>query len=99
MTQFEKEYYESSAFWENEVLQDADNIHRFDTTTSLIPTEVKRIVDVGCGNGVFANRLKRKNPELEIYAVDRSEKALEYVETNKIQSDITSLPFQPICKY
>lgn len=93
MNEFEKEYYESSSFWDNEMLQDEANKGRFRNTAGLIPAQVKSILDVGCGNGVFVNSLREIRPDLEIHAMDRSRKALEYVKTDKTEGDIVDMPF------
>jgi ubiquinone/menaquinone biosynthesis C-methylase UbiE len=97
MNAFEKQYYESEDFWEGEMLQDNDNILRFQATESLIPEEIKNFADIGCGNGVFVNHLLSSRPLLNITAVDRSSKALEFVKSNKVQAEITSLPFDNRC--
>lgn len=93
MGQFEKEYYEASDFWAGDMLTDDVNLQRYETTELLIPEDVRRLADVGCGNGVFVNNLQKNKPSLDIYAIDRSSKALEFVKPNKIQAEITSLPF------
>lgn len=94
MNQFEKEYYESERFWIEGSLTDEANQERFHITASLIPSSVRNILDVGCGNGIFVNTLLSSNSSLDISAVDRSAKALEYVRTKKVQAEITDLPFQ-----
>ena len=94
MTEYVKEYYEASVFWDNKMLEDPVNNERFEFTSSLIPLIVKNLADIGCGNGVFVNRLRSIRPDLKICAVDRSLKALEFVVTNKIQAEIVSLPFK-----
>jgi ubiquinone/menaquinone biosynthesis C-methylase UbiE len=54
-----------------------------------IPKNVKSIIDIGCGNGVITNALAEK---YEVTGVDRSENALKYVKTKKIQADADSIP-------
>ena len=93
MPDFEKNYYEAQVFWGNGMLEDADNLKRFEFTMSLIPPEVQSIADVGCGNGVFVNTLQIKKNHIEIVGIDRSLKALEYVQTKKVQGNIIKLPF------
>lgn len=48
---------------------------------SRLPVEFKdvsgKILDVGCGAGAFTGLLKRNKPDLEIYGVDISKKAIE----------------------
>ena len=55
MSDFEKKYYESEKFWTGDVLQDEMNRNRISFTANLIPAEVKSLLDVGCGNGIFIN--------------------------------------------
>lgn len=92
MNEFEKEYYESDTFWEGEMLQDAANRKRILFTEGYVPAEVRSLADIGCGNGVFVNRVKKSRPGLNIMAIDRSAAALKYVETNKLQGSIFEIP-------
>lgn len=93
MGQFEKEYYEAAEFWEGNMLTDEVNIERYRISELLIPEDVRTLADVGCGNGVFVNNLQKNRPAIEIHAIDRSSKALEFVRSNRVQAEITSLPF------
>ena len=93
MNEFEKKYYESSQFWEGEMLHDQKNLERFRITNDLIKDDVSSILDAGCGNGAFVNDLLNKRNDLHIHALDRSEKALEFVKTKKSLGDVSSLPF------
>lgn len=90
---FEKKYYESPIFWEGEMLQDSHNFNRIKFTADLIPETVQSILDAGCGNGVFVNYLQQTKTRLKIHALDRSEKALEYVKTSTTLGDVSKLPF------
>jgi SAM-dependent methyltransferase len=93
MNEFEKRYYESEAFWENEMLQDERNFERFRITASLIQSDVHSLLDAGCGNGVFVNYLSEHRKDLAIFALDRSKAALKHVKTNPILGDVSELPF------
>lgn len=57
-----------------------------------IPSDVQTILDVGCGNGWFLNSLNTNFQR--VVGIDSSQKALEYVQTEKIHGDIVALPFQ-----
>ena len=94
MSSFEKQYYESDIFWRDEMLQDPANRERIATTASLIPADTRSLADIGCGNGIFINRLQEIRSDLRLTAVDRSEMALKYVRTNKQIADIVDLPFE-----
>lgn len=92
---FEAAYYEADSFWANGMIEDAANIKRLTETCNLIPVDTKRLLDAGCGNGVFAKLVKSRLPEIHVTCVDRSAKALEYVEADeKRLSGVDSLPFE-----
>lgn len=91
---FEKEYYEAPEFWSNGMVSDPANTARIHATINIIPNATKSLLDVGCGNGVFPNLLAQKRPDLKITATDRSKEALKYVETEKFESNITSIPLE-----
>ncbi|MFT5725666.1 MAG: ubiquinone/menaquinone biosynthesis C-methylase UbiE [Bacteroidia bacterium] len=86
----EQKYYESDAFWRNGMLEDSSNKQRILRTIEIIPKDIKSLLDVGCGNGVFVNLLSTET-RISVTGTDRSETALSYVKTNKFQSDITTL--------
>lgn len=88
---FEKEYYESSEFWSEGSLTDISNSTRINETIKLIPSDVKTLLDVGCGNGVFTNQLIKEKPELKVTATDRSLEALSHVLCEKFESDISAI--------
>ena len=92
MSTLESEYYESNDFWAGEALQDENNLSRIRETAGLIPPDTASLADVGCGNGVFVNYLQRAMPSLELFAIDRSRAALEYVRTPKSEGDIAAIP-------
>jgi ubiquinone/menaquinone biosynthesis C-methylase UbiE len=90
---FEKEYYEAEHFWESHSLADADNTLRINETVRLVPASAKNIADIGCGNGLFINQLRRERPELTTMAFDRSSTALRYVQGDKKEGSIEHLDF------
>lgn len=50
---------------------------------TIIPKDVKSIVDVGCGNGVITNELGKY---FDVTGVDINEKKLQFVKTKKLKS-------------
>jgi SAM-dependent methyltransferase len=94
MNNFEKEYYESSSFWEGSALLDEANRIRIEETIMMIPIEVTNLADIGCGNGVFISKLTELKPKIITTGLDRSEEALKYVKCEKQVGEITSLPFK-----
>jgi ubiquinone/menaquinone biosynthesis C-methylase UbiE len=89
---FEKEYYENDEFWNYGASE--KTVRRIELVRSLIPSNVKSLLDAGCGNGVLVNRLKEVAPDIrELHGVDRSKTALRYVKVAKTEASIDSLPF------
>lgn len=92
---FEKDYYESPAFWAEGMVSDQLNLIRIQETINMIPSDVTTLLDVGCGNGVFPNLLSESKNNIKVTATDRSKEALKYVRTEKFESDISALPVEP----
>jgi SAM-dependent methyltransferase len=92
MPDFERLYYEDEVHWEGEALLDEANQERIRFTADMIPSDTKSLLDAGCGNGIFVNFLKDQKPGLRILAVDRSATALKYVQTEKMEGDVSHLP-------
>ena len=57
----------------------------------LIPDDVFSIADIGCGNGIITNVLNR---HYDVTAVDRSKKALSYVEGKSILASSGNIPLE-----
>lgn len=57
----------------------------------MIPGAVKRILDVGCGDGAITNDLAR---DWDVTGVDISAEALKHVETDSLQASATDLPLR-----
>lgn len=93
MNSFEQQYYEDDNFW-NDSVNDAANRLRIKKTIDLIPTDVHTLVDLGCGNGVFLNNLISQKPQLDLLGIERSEAALKYVKTKKMQESISEISLQ-----
>ena len=62
---------------------------KIDVLLSFIPSDVESIVDVGCGNGLITNALKK---QFKIVGIDRSIAALKFVKSLKVNGDINTLP-------
>ena len=56
----------------------------------MIPPDVSRILDVGCGDGAITDRLAEA---WEVTGVDASAAALAHVQTTAVQAPATALPF------
>lgn len=57
----------------------------------IIPSDVKTIIDIGCGNGHITNALSKK---FDITGVDRSQNALRHVESKKIKASCDQVPVE-----
>jgi SAM-dependent methyltransferase len=66
-------------------------LEKADLFLSLIPADVKTILDLGCGNGIITNHLAQK---YDVTGADRSAAALEFVKTKKVQCNCNELPFE-----
>jgi ubiquinone/menaquinone biosynthesis C-methylase UbiE len=76
------------------MVEDASNLKRIDATVRLIPEDARSLIDVGCGNGVFARVAKERFPSIRITCVDRSSAALEHVQADeKMRCEVVDLPF------
>jgi ubiquinone/menaquinone biosynthesis C-methylase UbiE len=90
---FETDYYES--FWSYRIVDEPSDLKRLEGTARLIPEGSVNLIDVGCGDGVFARIVKQKFPSIQITCVDRSSAALEQVRDadEKMCCELASLPF------
>lgn len=64
---------------------------KIDRILNAIPDDVKTILDVGCGNGIITNALAEK---YKITGVDRSNAALESVQTDKLLASSDNIPLE-----
>lgn len=81
-------YYQHAKLWDGEpepyMLQLQQDI------LSLLPKEVNRLLDIGCGNGFITNHLPS---HIDVVGIDFSSEALKYINRAKCLSNILSLPF------
>lgn len=95
---FEQRAYELSEIWDDDWFANED-FERFEFILSLLNKDIKSILDVGCGNGLFINKLMNNlhtyKDLKKVSVVDRSYTALNKVreDVEKKQSDIISLPY------
>lgn len=61
---------------------------------SMVPHGTKRILDLGCGNGVVTNVMAA---DYRIVGLDWSRTALESVQAPSVRSSSALLPFRPRC--
>ena len=89
---FEKTYYEQPDLWDKDFHSIPAEQERISKTIELIPSDVRTILDIGCGNGAFLNALPAK---YQAVGLDSSEEALKHVRTKAVHGDIAALPFDP----
>jgi SAM-dependent methyltransferase len=87
----EQAYYENETLWAQDFEQDPQERLRLEAASQSIPQGVSSLLDVGCGNGAFVNRLAGRFTR--VCAVDRSEVALSFVKTEKRLARVDQLPF------
>jgi SAM-dependent methyltransferase len=94
---FEQLQYEFQEIWDEDWFPRED-YERVQKVATLIPDHTETLLDVGCGNGLFLNHLKRQysNRFRKLVGVDRSEAALEHVETETALSNIDRLLFSDL---
>lgn len=91
---FEQQSYEVNDLWVAENIGEAD-MERVKLAANLIPADVKSILDVGCGGGIFINYLLNSHRHYDrLCGIDRSNAALQHVKTEKRRAEINYLPFQ-----
>lgn len=94
---FERLAYEFREIWDEDWFPPED-YERVQKLATLIPDQAATVLDVGCGNGLFLNHLKRTyaNRFQTLVGLDRSEAALEHVETETAVSSIDRLLFSDL---
>lgn len=60
---------------------------------SFVPTNCRRLLDVGCGTGTFGASLKKQNPQLEVWGVEPFASAAT-IAADKLDRVVTGL-FEP----
>lgn len=95
MINMRKEYYEQEKIWGERPERNEDALtleeERVRITISMIPRDVRSIIDAGCGDGRVTNKL------LEFYNVvgfDSSKTALKHVKCEKIRGGSDYIPFK-----
>lgn len=94
MADLEREYYESDSFWGGNMVQDEANQLRIQLTLNMLTNDIKSLIDVGCGNGVFIHKVQEHNPLIDITGVDRSNTALKYVKAAIVNSSLENIPLE-----
>jgi SAM-dependent methyltransferase len=86
----ERSYYEIRENWEQLTLTPVMRA-RLDLLRALVPTGVRRILDLGCGNGVLTNELAR---DYSIVALDWSRAALGFARTPRLCASSAAVPLR-----
>lgn len=92
MSTVEASYYENEQFWSGELFEEEDR-QRYDFVIQHIGPDVTSLLDVGCGNGLFLDRVKMLRPDIKtLHGVDRSTAALAHVSVPHSHASADSLP-------
>jgi SAM-dependent methyltransferase len=96
MNDYRKDYYEQSCFWDKDYLNNPVDAERINITIRMIPSDIRTVLDVGCGNGAFVNTIANVFPDKfeRIVGLDSSIQALKHVKTEKINKSIIRIPFE-----
>jgi ubiquinone/menaquinone biosynthesis C-methylase UbiE len=94
MNSFEQKYYEADEFWKEGMITDEANLRRLRQSVGMVPPDTGNLIDLGCGNGMFASLLHQMRPEIDSMSMDRSEAAIKYVKTKSTVGELTAIPFQ-----
>lgn len=88
--EFEKQ---SSIFFEN---IDEDDGRYQTILNELVKSNAKKICDVGCGKGRYIKKLTKDIKNIDIYAVDLSEKVMSKIDAakDKKQGSLTCIPYK-----
>ncbi len=83
------DYYEKLHLIERKLTLEEEN--RIKNTIDLIPSKIKSLLEVGCGDGRILNQLIGKYEN--ICGLDISYNALNYVQAETVQGSLEKLPF------
>ncbi len=84
----ERAFYETVDYWDPKRYGDAD-AGRVRLALEWLPANAASVLDLGCGNGIFANRVTGRR----VTGLDRSLAALRHVRVPCCQADAVALPF------
>jgi SAM-dependent methyltransferase len=87
---FERAFYENSEYWVPGRYKGADE-ERVQLAIQWLPPDVRSVLDVGCGNGILANRLYQAK---RVVGIDRSLAALRWVKASRCLADAAFPPFR-----
>jgi SAM-dependent methyltransferase len=83
------DYYNTRSGWGKP--PDDANLQRIHGTLALVPTDVRTVLDAGCGDGKVSNQLVVKGRR--VVGVDISEVALRGFRGSRVRGSIDHLPF------
>jgi len=84
-----RQYWQQLEVWKDEI-NDLDNV-RIPKTISMIPQDVKTILEIGCGNGLLSNRIAT---QYEVIGLDISKLALGFVKAKRVLASSDHVPLQ-----
>lgn len=85
---FELNYYNQGKVWSR--YQNSREVNRAKRIIKLIPDDAKTVLDIGCGNGIVTNMIKKPI----VVGLDFARTPLSYINVNAIQASIDALPLK-----
>lgn len=85
----EIEYYNQKEFWDG-YIDNEKEIIRANKTINLIPNDVKKILDIGCGNGIVSNMIRKE----VVISMDIAFFPLKQVKNEVLCASIAAIPLK-----
>ena len=86
-------HYDDARIWSHSAYEAGHEVERLKQTTKLIPPICKKILDVGCGNGVFLRMLEWFKWQRVLQNRDSVERWRILVSSHKLCSRNVDLPY------
>lgn len=86
---FELKYYNQNEVWNN-YLTNVNEIARAKEILGYIPDDAKKILDIGCGNGIITNMIDKE----QVIGMDFAIIPLKNIKKYAVCASIDSLPFR-----
>ncbi len=89
---YRQAFFDNPDLWDSAAWQNREgDLERARLAAEWLPSEVRAILDVGCGNGVFTDLVESNRFKL---GLDLSRAALQHITAVHLQADATFLPFE-----
>jgi len=98
---YEKEVFESYKVFHLGLRNDIDENHKlfFKFLLRKIKNRKVKILDIGCGDGIFLKALYNKSKNFEIWGIDYDSKSIETARKNNPTAKLFTMSFNEFVKY